>query len=89
LDRLKLIILRDVCRVSGNMMRLIIYIASLLTIAKTGKTALHWGADRNSVDIVKLLLARGAVLNLRDKVSLSPRREVSHCSINSLSCTGR
>ena len=37
-------------------------------INKTGKTSLQWAVDHNFIDIAKLLLAHGAVLNHRDMV---------------------
>jgi len=39
-----------------------------LFLDKTGKTSLQWAVDHNFIDIAKLLLAHGAVLNHRDKV---------------------
>ena len=40
-----------------------------LWVGQYGKTALHWAARHNSLEVAKLLLGAGAAADVKDKVS--------------------
>ena len=40
-----------------------------MILLQAGETALHWAARQNRVDIIKMLVDYGAVVDIRDKVT--------------------
>ena len=46
--------------------------ASVDTPDQYGRTALHWAVEYHNVDLVELLLARGAFVNAKDTTGRTP-----------------
>jgi uncharacterized protein len=57
-------------------------ITDINSIDKDGNTALHFAADRGYIEIVKLLLSRGALLNLVDTEGNTPLMLATLCEHN-------
>ena len=47
----------------------------MVSNSQQGWSALHWSADRDHIEVVKLLIERGCKINLKGNVSDSPTSE--------------
>ena len=49
-----------------------------MVVAQRGMTALHWGAEKNTLRVIKLLLAAGAAVDVTDNVRVAKKLSMLH-----------